>query len=159
MLEQQDLKMLEQVMQGVVEKNNGVIKQYVDESIEGSIEKNNEVIKQYVDESVERSIEKNNEVIKQYVDESVERSIKKNNRVIKEYIKEEITHSEKFLLDEIDRFHRFTKRDIEKLNDKVCEIAEYYRIKKSEEDRVNTLFYLYQKQQQEIDGIKSVIAI
>ena len=128
MLSQQDFNMLESMVVRVVgaalDANNIEIKSYIDERFE----QNNAEMKTYIDERFEQ----NNADMKTYV---------------KEYVKEAIKESESFLLDEIDRYYNFTKRDIQKLAAKVDDIAEYYRIRKSEDRQYEYVIRLYHKQQ------------
>ena len=136
MLSQQDLNTLESMMERVVKINNEEMKEYIDERFE----QNNAEMKEYIGEQFEQ----NNAEMKSFV---------------REYVKEAINDSEKILLDEIDRYYNFSKRDIQKLSAKVDDIAGYYRIRKSEDRQYEYLFRLYFKQQKEIDEIKQVLAM
>lgn len=108
---------------------------------------------------MERVVKINNEEMKEYIDERFEQNNVEMKSFVKDYVKEAINDSEKFLLDEIDRYYNFSKRDIQKLSTKVDDIAGYYRIRKSEDRQYEYLFRLYFKQQKEIDEIKQVLAM
>ena len=101
----------------------------------------------------------NNEEMKEYIDKRFMQNNTEMKSFVKEYVKEATNESEKFLLDEIDRYYNFSKRDIQKLSAKVDDIAGYYRIRKSEDRQYEYLFRLYLKQQKEIDEIKQVLAM
>ena len=101
----------------------------------------------------------NNAEMKAYIDERFEQNNAEMKNFVREHVKEEIKESESFLLDEIERFYNFTKRDIQKLTAKVEEIAEYYRISRNEQNQYNYVISLYHKQQQEINEIKQVLAM
>lgn len=116
---------------------------------------NNAEMKAYIDERFEQ----NNAEMKAYIDERFEQNNAEMKDFVKEHVREEIKESESFLLDEIERFYNFAKRDIQKLTAKVEEIAEYYRIRKNEESRYDYVIRLYHKQQQEINEIKQVLAM
>ena len=136
MLSQQDFSMIESMMERVVSTNNEKMKDYIDERFE----QNNADMKEYIDERFEQ----NNAEMKEYVDNS---------------IRSEIHRSESFLLDEIDRYYNFSKRDFQKLSSRVDDIARYYKIQKSEDRQYEYLFRMYFKQQKEIDEIKQVLAM
>ena len=104
---------------------------------------------------VDESISKNNEVLEKQLDER----FAKNNEILENRINETVTKSESFLLDEMERYYKMTQNDIERLEKKVDDIADYYRIKKSNDDACNQLFQLYHKQQAEIDEIREAIAL
>ena len=109
MLTQQDLGMIESMMVRVVGT---------------ALTANNEEMKAYIDER----FEKNNAEMKAYIEERFAQNNEEMKVFVKEHVKEAVHESESFLLDEIDRFYNFAKRDIQKLTAKVEEIAEYYRI-------------------------------
>ena len=91
--------------------------------------------------------------------ESIEEAKAELKEYTVEHVKEVAHDSESFLLDEIDRFYNFAKRDIQKLSSKVEEIAEYYKIRKMEESKYDYVIRLYHKQQQEINEIRRVLAV
>ena len=101
----------------------------------------------------------NSAEMKAYIDERFEQNNAEMKAYIKEYVKEAVKESESFLLDEIDRYYNFAKRDIQNLADKLQEIAEYYRIRKIEDNRYDYVIRLYHKQQREINEIKQVLAM
>ena len=124
MLTQQDLSMIESMMVRVVgtalTANNEEMKAYIDERFE----QNNAEMKNYIDDRFEQ----NNAEMKAYIEERFAQNNAEMKVFVKEHVKEAVHESESFLLDEIDRFYNFAKRDIQKLTAKVEEIAEYYRI-------------------------------
>ena len=97
--------------------------------------------------------------MKTYIAEQFEQNNEEMKSFVREHTKEAIEKSESFLLDEIDRYYNFSKRDIQKLSDKIDEIAEYYQIRKSDDTMYNYVIRLYNKQQKEIDEIKQVLAM
>ena len=185
MLSQQDLNMMESMMVRVVgaavAANNAELKAYIDERIEQvktelkeyideRIEQAKVELKKYIDERIEQvktelkeymdeRIEQAKVELKEYMDERIGQAKAELKEFAREHVKEVVHESESFLLDEIDRFYNFGKRDIQKLTARVEEIVEYYRIRKSEESRFDYVIHLYHKQQQEINEIRQVLAM
>lgn len=155
MLSQQDFNMIESMVVRVVgaalSANNEEMKAYIDERFK----QNNKEMKAYIDERFEQ----NNEEMKAYMDERFEQNNEEMRAFVKECVKDAIKESESFLLDEIDRYYNFSKRDIQKLSAKVDSIANYYRIRKNEDRQFEYVMRLYYKQQREIDEIKQVLAM
>jgi len=155
MLSQQDFNVLESMVVRVVGEalraNNEEMKVYIDERFR----QNNKEMKSYIDERFDQ----NNKEMKSYIDERFDQNNKEMRSFVKEYVKETVKESESFLLDEIDRYYNFSKRDIQKLSEKVDSIAEYYRIRKNEDRQFEYVMRLYYKQQREIDEIKQVLAM
>ena len=101
----------------------------------------------------------NNAEMKEYIDERFEQNNAEMRRFVRTHVKEATNESEKILLDEINRYYNFSKREMQKLSAKIDDIAGYYRIRKSEDRQYEYLFRLYLKQQKEIDEIKQVLVM
>ena len=101
----------------------------------------------------------NNAEMKEYIDERLEQNNAEMRRFVRTHVKEATNESEKILLDEINRYYNFSKREMQKLSAKIDDIAGYYRIRKSEDRQYEYLFRLYLKQQKEIDEIKQVLVM
>lgn len=111
-----------------------------------------EMLQHMMREVVDESIAKNNEVFGAELEERIKEQTCKQ-------IETAIAKSESLLLDEMERYHNISQNEIKKLNRKMDEITEYYRIKHLNDDVCDTLLLLYRKQQGEIENIKKVIAV
>lgn len=151
MLEKKDFEVLERMMKGIVKESQNVLEKKIDTAIEENNHKQNEKLKAI--------FEKNN----REHDEKLRETLEKNNREQDERlgarIDAAVEKSENLLLEEMERYYKLAKEDIDRVSDKVDEIAEYYRIRKTEDNVSDSLMKLYHRQQEEIDEIKKVIVV
>lgn len=136
MLQQQDYDMLETMITRVVTT---------------AIKENNEELKTELRSDM-KAMEEGIRSDMKDMDKSIRSDLRKE-------IREAISESESFLLDEMERYYQLTRKDICRIDKKVDEIAEYYRIRRSEDNMCSVLFTLYHQQQSEIDAIKEKIAM
>ena len=159
MLEHQDIKMIENVMRTVIKENNQELEKHLDEKMT----KNNQELEKRLDEKMTKNNQELEKRLEKRLDKKLEERLTKNNQELMEQfdkkLEEKITNSETFLLEEMERYHKASMKEIKKLDDKLDEVTQFYRIKKLEDDTSGYLLQLYHKQQHEIDEIKMVIGL
>ena len=150
MLEAKDLEAIALLLDGKLEKSNEQMKGYIDDRFQ----KNNEQMKGYITDC----FQKNNEQMKGYIDDRFQ----KNNGEIKSHIDkrltERLTHSESFLLEEMERVINSTNAKIEIIQKKIDELTQYYRIAKLENDNTALLLSMITRLQEDVEELKKKTA-
>ncbi len=77
---------------------------------------------------------------------------------IEQKMDEKITHSENLILSELDRVQTHLEKDIEKTQENLDELKQFYRIDRLEADNTSLLLKMYNDMQKEIAEIKAKIA-
>lgn len=77
---------------------------------------------------------------------------------IEQKMDEKITHSENLILSELDRVQTHLEKDIEKTQENLDELKQFYRIDRLETDNTSLLLKMYNDMQKEIAEIKAKIA-
>lgn len=98
----------------------------------------------------------NNKVLRAEMSEmkrDLERTIEEK---LEKKLEEKLEESEGFLLDEMERYYKLTKKDIQILSEKVGRIERYYYVKRAEDSERDLTLLLHQK---EIDSIKERLAM
>ena len=102
----------------------------------------------------------NNKVLRAEMSEmkrDLERTIEeKLEEKLDKKLEEKLEKSEGFLLDEMERYYKLTKKDIQILSEKVGRIERYYYVKRAEDSERDLMLQLHQK---EIDSIKERLAM
>lgn len=130
MLSKEDLKLLENMMRTVTADNNKVLRAEMSE------------MKRDLERTIEEKLEKK-------LEEKLEEKLEKK-------LEEKLEESEGFLLDEMERYYKLTKKDIQILSEKVGRIERYYYVKRAEDSERDLTLLLHQK---EIDSIKERLAM
>ncbi len=134
MLSKEDLKLLENMMRTVTADNNKVLRAEMSE------------MKRDLERTIEEKLE---EKLDKKLEEKLEEKLDKK-------LEEKLEKSEGFLLDEMERYYKLTKKDIQILSEKVGRIERYYYVKRAEDSERDLMLQLHQK---EIDSIKERLAM
>ena len=142
MLDHNDIEILKNMMQGVVKETEQNILEKVDVRIAET--------EQNILEKVDVRIAETEQNVLKKVDVRIAE--------IEQKMDEKITHSENLILSELDRVQTHLEKDIEKTQENLDELKQFYRIDRLETDNTSLLLKMYNDMQKEIAEIKAKIA-
>lgn len=142
MLDHNDIEILKNMMQGVVKETEQNILNKVDIRLTET--------EQNILEKVDVRIAETEQNILEKVDVRIAE--------IEQKMDEKITHSENLILSELDRVQTHLEKDIEKTQENLDELKQFYRIDRLETDNTSLLLKMYNDMQKEIAEIKAKIA-
>lgn len=139
MLDERDVLIIKDIVEGAIEKNNYILRDEMREMRDGLRDELRGEMQGMKDE-----LRGEMRGMEEKLRGEIHSAIEENNELI---------------FDEMERYYKMTHREIEALGKKVTEISDYYRIRKMEDDTSGKLLQLYEKQQEEIDAIKKQLAM
>lgn len=142
MLDHNDIEILKNMMQGVVKETEQNILNKVDIRLTET--------EQNILEKVDVRIAETEQNILKKVDVRIAE--------VEQKMDEKITHSENLILSELDRVQTHLEKDIEKTQENLDELKQFYRIDRLETDNTSLLLKMYNDMQKEIAEIKAKIA-
>lgn len=142
MLDHNDIEILKNMMQGVVKETEQNILNKVDIRLTET--------EQNILEKVDVRIAETEQNVLKKVDVRIAE--------IEQKMDEKITHSENLILSELDRVQTHLEKDIEKTQENLDELKQFYRIDRLETDNTSLLLKMYNDMQKEIAEIKAKIA-
>ena len=146
MLDQKDLKLLQNLMQEVVKESEQNILNSVDKKIAAS------------EQNVISTVDKKIAASERNVISSVDKKIAASERKILSVMDEKLSRSENMILNELDRVQAHLEGDLEKVQKNLEELKQFYKIDKLETDNTSLLLKMYNDMQKEIAEIKTKIA-
>ena len=142
MLDHNDIEILKNMMQGVVKET--------EQNILNKVYIRLTETEQNILEKVDVRIAETEQNVLKKVDVRIAE--------IEQKMDEKITHSENLILSELDRVQTHLEKDIEKTQENLDELKQFYRIDRLETDNTSLLLKMYNDMQKEIAEIKAKIA-
>ena len=142
MLEQKDLDALSIMMQNIVKNSEITILNKVDEKFAKFEEKVDEKFVSF-EERIMRQVD--------------EKFISFEERIMQQ-VDEKITKSEIFVLDEIERTRNILEKRIDKIEQDIDELKQYYRITKLEDSNVELLLKINDELSKRVEALEKKIA-
>ena len=142
MLDHNDIEILKNMMQGVVKETEQNILKKVDVRIA----------------ETEQNILKKVDVRIAETEQNILKKVDVRIAEVEQKMDEKITHSENLILSELDRVQTHLEKDIEKTQENLDELKQFYRIDRLETDNTSLLLKMYNDMQKEIAEIKAKIA-